>query len=218
MARYCLFVLSEASGVPLPVSHPAVVRCAKFKSGVTRRAPVIPTEAVLKLETEARNRDNPAGWGCIAVYFFLLTMASLRFGDTADVSHLWLTDSALFGMSINHKRRTGATTNWAMLRKGMNSNGARLRPLLRFWDRAEPIQEGGFTWLSPFVSTDWEVGPKRKATYGVAQDAFRRLGGQFSFPKGITLHSPRNWCAACAGELLHTRDHRGKLGRWAPGL
>ena len=68
-----------------------------------------------------------------------------------------------------------------------------------------------------YVDKDWDVNPKKRATHGVAQAALARICGNSGFEKGYTLHSPRNWFSTCAGQLLYTREHREKLGRWAPG-
>ena len=77
-------------------------------------------------------------------------------------------------------------------------------------------KEGEFSWIFPHVDNEREVNPKRRATHGVAQAAFARICEKFGFEKGLTLRSPRNWFATCAGKLLYPREHREKLGRWAP--
>ena len=52
---------------------------------------------------------------------------------------------------------------------------------------------------------------------GVVQAAVSRIWEKFGLPKLRKLHSPRNWFATCAGQLLHTRERREKVGRRAPG-
>ena len=165
---------------------------------------------------EACNRENPEGLRLYCSLMFLLTTASLRFADTADVCELFLTDTAVCGCSINAKDRNGASMRWATVRAGIQSNGAWVRPLFRLWDRLKPVR-GKFTWLFPYVNSEWKVDLKRRATYGVAQAAFQRLTNLFGFEGRFTLHSPRNWFTTCAGQLLYSREHREKLGRWAPG-
>ena len=105
----------------------------------------------------------------------------------------------------------------ATLRGGIATGGAWVRPIVRLWGRIKPKTEDRFTWLFPHVSSSWEVSLKRQATHGVAQAALSRIEERFGFPKGCKLHSPRNWFATCAGQLLYPREQRERLGRWAPG-
>ena len=216
MARYSLVVFSEALGLNLPVNHPAVISSAKCPRGIAKCAPCLPTELVFRLEKEACNREQPEGLRLYCSLLFLLTTASLRFADTAGVSEMFLTDTAVCGHSINAKDRNGAAMRWATVRAGINSNGAWVRPLFRLWDRLKPAN-GKVSWLFPYVNSEWKVDIKRRATYGVAQAAFRRLTALFGFEGKFTLRSPRNWFTTCAGQLLYSREHREKLGRWAPG-
>ena len=71
--------------------------------------------------------------------------------------------------------------------------------------------------LFPHVSNDWALDLSKKGTYGVVQAAIARMETRFGFPKQMKVHSARNWFATCAGQLLYGREHREKLGRWAPG-
>ena len=67
------------------------------------------------------------------------------------------------------------------------------------------------------VSKELEIDIKRRGANGVLQAAVSRIEEKFGFPKLCKLHSPRNWFATCAGQLLYAREHREKLGRRAPG-
>ena len=60
-ARYALLVFSEALGMAIPHDRPAVLRCTRIKAGLSRKAPVVPTDFVFCLEREAANRENPEG-------------------------------------------------------------------------------------------------------------------------------------------------------------
>ena len=55
----------------------------------------------------------------------LLTIfASLRFADTREISELWVTKSAVCGISVDQKAHGGELMNWAAPRWGLRSDGA----------------------------------------------------------------------------------------------
>ena len=105
-----------------------------------------------------------------------------------DLSKLWLTETALCGVSINHKDRTGALMRWATLRMGIASNGAWARPLVRVCEKLKPRTTGKFFfWLFPHVTSDWVVDTKRKATHGVAQASISRIEEKFGFRSCVSF-------------------------------
>ena len=64
----------------------------------------------IRIRKQAVNANNPEGLRVYCSIFVLLIMASLRFADTADVSELWLAETAVCGRSINHKDKMGRRT------------------------------------------------------------------------------------------------------------
>ena len=84
-------------------------------------------------------------------------MASLRFCDTADVSELVLTDSAVCGTSINHKGKNGAEMVCATPSAGFVSQGDWARtPLFRAW-KAVKSKKRAHASLFPHVDKDWDL-------------------------------------------------------------
>ena len=47
------------------------------------------------------------------------------------------------------------------------------------------------------------------------QSPIRVLEAKFGFPRSMTIHSPRNFYATCARQLLYAKAQRNTLGRWA---
>ena len=75
-----------------------------------------------------------------AAIFLLMIFAPLRFADTKDVSNMWLTDTAVCGVSLDHKNHAGALMQWATPRCGIKSEGW-VKPLFRYWEWVKPTQE-----------------------------------------------------------------------------
>ena len=216
MARYAIVVFTEAMGVSIPVNHPAVVKSTKIPKAKPKHAPVVPTDLVLLIEKEATNPNNPEGLREYLSGIFLLIMASLRFCDTRDISELKIEECAVVGTSINHKDNNGEQMQWATPCAGIHSNGAWARPLFRMWNGTKS-KKRVYSPLFPHTNNDCEIDYTRPGTQGVVQAAISRIEEKYGYPKAIELHSPRNFFATCAGQLLYGREFREKLGRWAPG-
>ena len=216
MGRYALVVFCEALGISMPLEHPAVIKGAKVPKPSAKHAPPLAVEFLVELETQAIKRENPEGLRIYCSLFLLMTLASLRFADTADVSALWLTDTAVCGVSLNHKDKMGRENSWATPSSGFHSGGGWTRPLMRLWEKLKP-RKGKYTWLFPHVTPNWEVDFKRKATFGVVRAAIAKIEVICGFGKSAHLHSARNFFATCASQLLYSRENREKLGRWTAG-
>ena len=216
MGRYALVVFSEALGVDLPLNHPAVVKGTKIPKPSAKHAPPLTVEFLVALETQAINRENPEGLRVYCSLFLLLTLASLRFADTADVSELRVTETAVCGVSVNHKDKCGRENSWATPKSGFHSDGGWTRPLMRNWDKLKP-KKGKYTYLFPHVNQEWELNYKKRGTFGVVKTAISRIEKMLGFEKNAQLRSARNFFTTCAGQLLYGREFREKLGRWTPG-
>ena len=107
MGRYALVVFREALGVDMPLEHTEVIKWTKLPKPSAKHAPPISVEFLVGREKQAINRENPEGLRACCSIFLLLKLASLRFADTADVSSLWLTDTAVCGVSLSRKDKTG---------------------------------------------------------------------------------------------------------------
>ena len=104
--RYALKVYSEALGVDLPLWHPGVLAVVrKLRPRKVRQAPPLPAEFIMALERVAISREEPFGMRYYAAMFVLMTLASLRFCDTRDVSEFCINDSAAHGVSVDHKSK-----------------------------------------------------------------------------------------------------------------
>ena len=215
MGKYCLMVFSEALDVLIPPTHPAVIKAAKIRKAAPQQAPAAPLGFIFRIGKEARIRENPEGLRIYCSLTFILAMASLRFADTSEVARLFVSESAVIGVSIDPKDKDGSEMTCETPANGINSEGAWVRPLIRLWGAIEP-RAGKYTFLFPNVDSEWKFNPRKRGTDGVVRNAIARMESKFGFWDVVKLHSPRNFFATCAGQILYSREHREKLGRWAP--
>ena len=150
--------------------------------------------------------------------FVLMTLASLRFCDTRDVSEFNINDSAVFGVSVDHKSKNAELMAWAAPKSGFATDSLWLAPISKLWVKIQP-KEGCFTYMFPLLGPTFSLVSRRVATNGTAQAVLTALERKLGFKIGARLHSPRNFFATCAGQLRFSREEREreKLGRWAPG-
>ena len=215
--RYALKVYSEALGVDLPLRHPGVLAAIrKPRTRRLRQAPPITVEFVILLERVAVSRDTPFGLRYYAAMFVLMTLASLRFCDTRDVADFWTNDTAVCGVSIDHKSKSAELMVWASPKGGFESNSLWLAPIAKVWKKVQP-ERGAFVNLSPLLGPDLELISRRVGTHGTVQAVLTMLGEKVGLKSNLKLHSPRTFFATCAGQLRFSREEREKLGRWAPG-
>ena len=78
----------------------------------------------------ANDQSTPGGLRLFSSLFTLLSLTSLRLGDARLVKDIWVSSTALFGLSINNKDKSGSLMNWAA----------------RFWDGLTPVRIG----INPF--------------------------------------------------------------------
>ena len=96
--------------------------------------------------------------------------------------------------------------------KGFRTKGAWLNPVLTYWKKFMPA-EGEFQYLFPNVDKNWKTS-RKQAPGGNIQAVITRIEFKFGFPRLITTHSPRNFYATCARQLLYSKEERNTLGHW----
>ena len=124
----------------MPIDHPSLLAVV---NGVKRHTPksatVLKTEFVVSLGKKANGSEAPGGIRLYASLFALLTVTSLRFGDVRAARDIWVTKSALGGISINSRDNAGALMNWDTPSAGLVSpKTERYVPLWRHWARVGP--------------------------------------------------------------------------------
>ena len=215
--RYALKVYAEALGVDIPLWHPGVLAVLrKPRPRALKQAPPMTVDFVIALERLAVSSNKPFGLRYYAAMFVLMTLASLRFCDTRDVSALWVTESSVCGISIDRKNKVGDLITWAAPRAGFATNSLWLAPITRMWKKITP-RKGEFSNLFPMVSKEWEIISRRVGTNGTVQAALTRLEDMISIHLKLKLHSPRTFFATCASQLRFPREEREKLGHWVAG-
>ena len=168
--RYSLKVYGEALGVSFPTSHPAVLQAV---TPITKRkiktAPTLCTELAIALERRAANKEVLASERLYCALFSLLTLTSLRFGDTQQTSYVSKTKTVLCGAGVNNKDRASAVMQWATPVSGLNGDPEWCKPILRHWEKIKPSENDGFRALFPHVGKDGRVNYNRYASFGFAQ-------------------------------------------------
>ena len=133
VVRYFLIAFSGAMDVNIPINRPSVANATKIQKCKPKKALDIPGDFVCTLEKEACNRGNPDGLRIYCSLTFLLTLSIMGFAETANVTQLFLTDSAVCGASLGRNGKNGAEMSRATPANGLSSNGGRHRPLFRLW-------------------------------------------------------------------------------------
>ena len=221
MGRYALRVFGEALGVEFPIDHPAVIAATRTpKSKPTKHAPPITTEFIVALENAVSNEEFPYLKRLFCALALLRIYASLRYADTKQVYQVFVTNTALCGVSVDPKSTKGDVMQWAAPLDGL-TDVKWWSFIVKHWDAIKPGDDsnpsGSFSALYPWVDKNWMSNTSRKATLGSTQAALTRLGKSLGFNTGIRAHSPRSWYATIARQLLYSREDREKLGHWAPG-
>ena len=106
--------------------------------------------------------------------------------------------------------------SWATPRRGIKSNGRWARALFAHWNLIKP-KKYTFAYLFPKFDTEWVIHRQCRGTSGMTQAALVKLEQKLGFEPRLKLHSPRNWYATLANQLLMEPDKREKLGRWKKG-
>ena len=108
-------VVGGGIGVVFPIDRPAILDVVnKDKARKPKSAPVLKAEFALALGKKANGPDSPGGIRLYDSLFTLSTLTSLRFGDVRYVKDVWLTNTALCGISTNSKDRAGDELGYAV--------------------------------------------------------------------------------------------------------
>ena len=220
LARWALKVFDEALSLELPLSHPAVlnaVRKGDMGPKQPKQAPMLPLELLRAIDDACRDESRPYGLRLYSALFMVMTMASLRFGDTKVVFFVWVSETALCGHSRDLKKKGRPIFTWAAPLAGVQGMSCWARIVEQFWFSNPPLK-GGYRALFPLVDTEWKVKNDQAASYHVVLRMFRCLCTTLGFkdPKW-TLHSPRAFFPTCANQLGWSEEDRRKIGHWAPG-
>ena len=215
--RYSLKVYAEALGLVLPIWHPGILAVVKKpRKSALHQAPPVPVEFIFALERIADAHEYPWGMRYYASMFVLMTMTSLRFCDTRDVVKVWVTETAICGVSVDHKTKNAEPTQWAAPKSGLVTDSLWLAPIARLWKKISPA-DGHAVNMSPRADGEWNLVTRKVGTHGTAQAALLRLEEVTGFKIKLRIHSPRTFFATCAGQLRFPREEREKLGRWVAG-
>ena len=165
--KYALKVPIGAFGIPFPIYHPTAVGAAKIKRNKPlRQAPLMPLNLIIKLENAAATSSLPGGLRLFCSLFCLMTLASLRFADLRQVADVWASSAAIFGLSVNQKKRM-ATLSSGQPQKGGGGGGCPNRILVSPYyasgrNISRPNKAGlyFFTPLRPWAGPSIQIGPR----------------------------------------------------------
>ena len=217
-ARYSLKVFGEALGVSFPIAHPAVKSAVSVKTKrKVKTAPPLCTEFAIALERRAADKEVLASERLYCSLFALLTVSSLRFGDTRQTTSISQSKTALCGVGVNNKGKGEDLMEWATPLTGLLGNPEWCKPITRHWEKIKPSTAGQFRALFPHINPDGRVNYKRHATFGFVQAKLSKIEKDLGFSNGVRLHSFRGWAPTCASQMRLPREEREKLGHWAPG-
>ena len=129
---------------------------------------------------------------------------------------LWISSTALCGLSLNNKDKSGALMNWDTPLLGLSEAGPEwYTPLMKHWGKIKS-EKVDLRALSPHVDSERNVDLGRIANNGVVQAQLSKIEEFLGFPKSSELHSFRNWAPTVANQLRFPREERERLGHWAP--
>ena len=155
IGRYDLRAFGEALGVRLPLERPAVRSAATDRKGrKVETAPLTEAEFVLKIEQLASDKNAPGGKRLYGALFTLLALYSPRFGDTKQVEKIFDSGSAIVGVWVNNKDKTGELMTWATPLVGLSGNRNWAKPIFDLWNRIvgkTKGKPGRFRALFPFA-------------------------------------------------------------------
>ena len=109
----------------------------------------------------------------------------MAFSDKIEAADIWRAKSALAGRPVGEKLQGGDLSTWAAACRGINSNGAWINHIVRYWDRAKP-EDDAYRCLFPYFAPSGEVDVARSGTIGVVQNAPPRAELELGFPKLLT--------------------------------
>ena len=152
LGRYALKVYGESLGVVFPADHPAILSAVAVIGHKPKPDPSLETDFALALETGACNKEAPSGLRLYYSLFAMLALTSLRFGDTRMVQALWVSETALCGLSVNNKDKSGQLMTWATPLTGIKPKAKWYEPLLKFWTKIKPKEGRKFRFAFPAYS------------------------------------------------------------------
>ena len=159
------------------MKHRAIKASARVSGRRTaRQAPMAPYEFAIATERVSADNSQPEGRRLFCALFLLVIFASLRFSDTIEVVDIWRTKSAAEGRSVDQKLPGGEVITWAAARRGIDSNGSRINPIIRYWDKVKPKTEARRC-LFPYFWPKWgsRLLPPRLDRGYSARDVYRRV-------------------------------------------
>ena len=127
--HYGLPVFSDALEFP-PPTHRHSVKVAHRSPGKreVRKAPMVPSEFVLKIERIAADNSIRADFRLFCALCILMIPASLLFSDTIEVADIWRAQTPLCGRSVDQKLKGCELIPCAAIRRVIDSNGGRINP------------------------------------------------------------------------------------------
>ena len=209
-------MFGEALEIDFPINHPAAIAATRSgKRKPTKHSPGAPLDFVVKVEEAVTNEKYQSGEKLFCSLFLLQVFASLRYIDLDEVSSLFLTETAVCGVSIDPKSANRDVMQWAAPKQGLGGREWFI-PVFEFWETIKP-PPGEFRPLYPAFRKSRDVNLGRMATQGTVQASLNRIVADFGCDVKLTTHSPRSWHAAMGKQLLYSRGDRESLGHWAPG-
>ena len=158
-------------GYGSPLEHPALrAAAASVKGRKARSGPVLETDFIIKTEQLARNKSAPGGKRLYCALFAILALSSLRFGDTVQIEKLFDSGSAIFGIIVNNKDKTGELMTCATPLSGLSGDKNWAEPIFDFRGRLagkSKTKMNRFHALPPFVPPEWVIDLNRSASYGL---------------------------------------------------
>ena len=159
-----------------PTSHPAVISAVAAKTKrATKTAPTLCAELAIAIDRRSADKEVLAIDRLYCALFALLTLTSLRFGDTQQTSAVTKTKSVICGSGVNNKDKSSALMLWATPITGLNGDSEWCKPIARHWGEIKPKEKEHFRALFPHVGDDGRVNYERSASFGFAQAQLARI-------------------------------------------
>ena len=123
----------------------------------------MPSDFIRKLELEAVGPLLPSWERLFCSIFLLQVYAPLRYADL-EVSELFLSEAAVFGVSVGPKSRNREVIRRAAPRKGSTGH-TWCGLILEHWESAKPKSDG-LGQLYPRAGKNWTANVTRQSTQG----------------------------------------------------
>ena len=221
--RWALKVYNEILSIGLPLTHPGVLAATKTPVGgslpkPTKRAPLLELPFIKALENMAADESIVRGKRTYAATYLLMCLASLRFADTKVVFHLWLSKTAVCGVSLDLKLHSRPIIEWATPITALGaSNGHWADTFIQLWG-SDPPKPGGSRSLFYHVDKNRNLHPTKRAPSALVIKSMRTIAAEIGFSDiKLTTHSARNFFPTCSAQLGWSEENRRTVGHWAEG-